>query len=254
MPPKNQAYKIPEILDSLTFDEYVIIDYLKLNDLSKVRSYYSYCYTLNFIAVSKQGFLNVFKELLTLLNLSQPENQSCHIILCDNQICIHDENLTFVIRYVTDKQKLKELIDLPGLDFYKCYYDGTKAYCTPEALRCHKTKRVRYYKKINLILPFVRDMFALSDLTFDDNFWKETNKEYFYPDVSPLSINIKMLIIEYLGTYERFPTKADVLKKKTLFGSKYMFKFWNLDFEGYEKRVYKFIEEVIFENPISTLC
>jgi hypothetical protein len=236
-----------EIISSLSFNEYVLIDCLKFN---RNNSDGLHLHTSDFIAYSKQGFLNIFDELVTILK------KNYRVKLFDNQIIFLYKRLVFIIKYVPDKLCLDNLMSKPGLDFYKCYYDGVKMYCTPESIRCCKTGEVQYIGKINIILPTVFGMYSYNYLKFKDEFWTDTNKEYITEHVNTLGVKkikfkLGMIKSNYLDiVHTRFPTKSSVKEQKTLFGSKFLFTLKST--KNYSKKVYKFIDDVIFENPITS--
>jgi hypothetical protein len=225
--------KANKLIGKLSFDEYVLIDCLSFNAenvlnvmLKNKNIAKDYVPTLNFIALSEQGFINIFNELMTVLSTKVDKNHY-HIKLFNNQIVLSRTYvLHFIIRYAknslseenksTDKI-IKELIDLPGLDFYKCYYDGVKIHTTPEALQCYKTGQVQYTGKVKLSSLVICDIF--DNRKFKDEFWKELVKYCF-----------RSSKLEHLFLID------------------------GINYETRKKRIYDFIKQVIFKNPIRTLC
>jgi hypothetical protein len=177
------------------------------------------------------------------------------IRLFDNQIIIKETTLIIIIKYTTTS--LKELIELPGLDFYKCYYDGVKMHYTPEAIRCYKTGEVQYDGKINLVPHTAEHIFNSRYLKFKENFWNETNKKYIYPGAKEVRFNHHLLNSEdydCVKVFQYFPTKYDVMCQKSVYESKYVYWLTHRDFINDKKQIYEFIDNVILENPISKLC
>jgi hypothetical protein len=102
----------------------------------------------------------------------------------------------------------------------------------------------------------VRDIFRRRhSLQFKNEFWKQTNKEYFnLKDSGDVVLNFEIFESDINYDNSTFPTKLEIESKEVKFGSKYIFTLHNTEFEQDKKVVYDFIEEIIFENPISTLC
>jgi hypothetical protein len=108
---------ICKIINSLSFEEYVLIDCLKFNKQANN----IYLHVLDFVALTKQGFYNIFEEIIhTVKDLT--------LKLFDNQIVFSINNLVFTIRYFACsfsntkkpfKESVEQLLNLPGLDFYK---------------------------------------------------------------------------------------------------------------------------------------
>jgi hypothetical protein len=213
--------EITQVLSSLSFDEYVLIDCLKYNQKFNLvryitaKSYSTRLHEICFVALTKQGFINVLNEIMN--NITMSERNYC-LCLFDNQIQIHEGKFVFIIKYTI--KDIKELVNLPGLDFFKCYYDGNKMYCTSEAIQCHKTDKVQYTGKINLDPSVVRKMFECKTLRFKKELW-ETNKEYTVLSKNSFKFNHDLDSDEFLN--QNFPTKYDVKKRKELFGTKQMF-------------------------------
>jgi hypothetical protein len=232
-------HEINQILSAMSFDQYVLIDCLNTNNLS-------------FVALTKQGFLNLIKDVI--------DNFDFYALkLYDNYISFsRPGNLCIIIRYTN--KNIDELVEMPGLDFYKCYYDGVKMHCTPEAIQCHKTNKVQYVGKINLHSYIVRNIFSYHD--FKVEFWK-ANSDYVIMDsfqnkhTDTLTYNIdfdnSILTSNYFRDFDSFPTKSDVVDTKSSFGSKHMFTLDAPEFKLYEEQIYNFINEIIFENPIVSL-
>jgi hypothetical protein len=235
-----------DLISALSFDEYVLIDCLKFN--KTIKDDYS-CYgALDFIAYTKQGYLNILDELVKIFG----KNSS--FSLFDNQIVIEKDSFIFVIKY-TDYD-INYLINLPGLDFYKCYYDGVKMHCTLKAVQCYKFKKVQYNKEINLVPVVVKCIYEHSGLIYKNDFWKETNIKYMrtmrdgYLIFDPNGIEPEKTY--YNMSY--FPTRSSIENKKVKFGSKYIFTLCGLEFDINKETVRDYLEEYIFKNPISTLC
>jgi hypothetical protein len=152
--------RINAFISCLSFDEYVLVDCLKFSILKEDRYLcHSRFNNFDFVALTKQGFYNAFKEIRIMLTGASVELQ-----LFNNQFVFLSMGTVFTIKYFEkvrldevqlDEKKLnykteidsktnkmldciKDLINLPGLDFCKCCYDGTKIHCTPEAIQCHK--------------------------------------------------------------------------------------------------------------------
>jgi hypothetical protein len=244
------------LVSSLTFDQYVLIGCLNLHPTKNLKNgthEYLYCDPiLTFVATSKQGFLNVFNELSKQCVRKRYQNLEIY----NNQLLLRKSGIIFVIKYAVSEQRFKELINLPGLDFYKCYYDGVKIHCTPEAIRCHKTNELQYDGKITLIPIVAKYIFRHCDLKFKDKFWKYTNKEYIghYSKNNELIFNFDIFESERYDGFSKFLTKDEIKNKKAYFGSKYVITIDEFDFEQDKERLYEFIEEIIFENPINSLC
>jgi hypothetical protein len=247
----TNSYKISphDLISSLSFNEYILIDCLKFNNHKEFGAY-SYLNLLQFIALTKQGFLNIFNELVTIL----PDYL---LNLFDNQVIFYNRGLTLIIKYAhlnnlkDNKDLAKYLINLPGLDFYKCYYDGVKMYCTPESVQCYVTDEVQYTGPLNL----ARD--AISCIIYYDYFkfkkeLAENNRGYIYQSNGSLKNSITD--ISFSSYFKSFPTKLDVAETTSQEGSKHMFTLSTKRFNTCKENTYKFIEEVIFENPISSLC
>jgi hypothetical protein len=133
--------KIRKTVHSLSFKDYVLIDCHKHSNVGFDFYYCTYFNEINFVALSEQGFLNIFSEIRNLFT-------SDYIMaLLKDQIQFYVPNLFVTIRYVINESHFKELVKLPGLDFYKCYYDGVKMYSTPEATQCCERS---FTKKFNM--------------------------------------------------------------------------------------------------------
>jgi hypothetical protein len=246
------------LISSLSFNEYVLIDCLKFNDF-KVIGFRSYSDSLDFVALTKQGFLNIFNELITLTNFEMK--------LFDNLIMFYKESLVLSIKYVRllnkpianiennylSKDLAKCLVDLPGLDFYKCYYDGVKMYCSPESIQCHKTGLVQYTGTLNLIEPVISRLIRHDHFKFKKEF-VENNTNCICQDNGKIRIKHHLLTKYFTSKFDSFPTKLSVKETIACNGSKYVFELTGKKFNTYKENIYKFIEEIIFENPISNLC
>jgi hypothetical protein len=215
------------IINTLTFEEYVLIDCLKFYQ-TETKSYHSRLRTFDFIALTEKGFLKIFGELSAMFT------EKYALQLASDKIMFFAENILLVIRY-TNKD-IKDLINLPGLDFFKCYYDGVKIHSTPEAILCHKTKEVQYVGKIKLSLTQSDDCFRYYCLKTENEFW-ETNKSY-----------IKQVDLES-EYYDYFYVKNKKINYHSKTGGSE-----EVNIDRYQKRIYEFIEKQIFKNPVNTLC
>jgi hypothetical protein len=225
------------LLSSLSFDQYVLIDCLKFGrtiDLITESVNNIYLREYVFVALTNQGFLNIFNEILTLLKEIKDDY---YLKLYDNQIMFSQNKFIISIKYTT--VDITTLINLPGLDFYKCYYDGVKLHITPEADRCWRTGNVQYLGKIGLEPWTVNNIINYSHLRFKEGFWK-LNREYvIFPSDVPVKFNYSILR-QPLNRY--FPTKFNVNQESERFGLEYMCILSNSDFEEYAKRIYNFID------------
>jgi hypothetical protein len=100
-------------ISSLSFDEYVLIDCLKFEQ--KENTNYSHSDNLTFVALSKQGFLNIFNEIKKF----KTDKYGNALELYNNKVIINIFQLVVTIKYALNEQHFKTLIDLPCLDFYK---------------------------------------------------------------------------------------------------------------------------------------
>jgi hypothetical protein len=153
--------KITALISSLSFNEYVLIDCLKFGRFSldfQIDSHLSnYLCNFDFIALTEQGFINIFDEITDIKNNLKVQKTISKFtirLLSDGMKICHN-NFTFIIRYVPGKQRLIELMNLPAFDFYKCYYDGVKMHCTPEAVQCHKIGIVNYTGTLNIDITYI---------------------------------------------------------------------------------------------------
>jgi hypothetical protein len=238
-----------EIISSLSFNEYVLIDCFKSDFTNVEFRYCLYFNQLNFVAYTKQGFWNIFNELKTLL-------VDFKIALLKDQIRFFLSNLFVTIRYtelnfknMTHPKDIREhvlnkLINLPGLDFYKCYYDGVKIHSTPEAIQCHKTGEVQYVGPINLDYVTFINLRTYKSLKFKDKLW-EVNKEHF--------LNLRKQMFSSFETVLSDIPRSFEEEEKMFSGQWHTIYFKSCTFEHYEKRICKIVEEFIFNNPISTL-
>jgi hypothetical protein len=226
-----------------------------------------------FVSLSKQGFLNIYNEII---NIDLMKTSTVYLRLYNNQIIFNNYELMIVIRFFEETCKenckettsLKTLIELPGLDFYKCYYDGTKMFCTPEAIQCHKTRLVQYSGKIFLDPSIIRNIFRFKYLKFTDEFW-QANKDYIcLDDEKHLQVKANIFKNDYGFNVSKFPTKDEIVQyneykeylkihssayKEKDFASEYMFLIKVDNFERDDKEICTFIEEIIFQNPITSL-
>jgi hypothetical protein len=116
-------YSVHKIIPLLSFKEYVLIDCLKFNNFKHSgHVYLSYLNSLDIIALTKQGFLNIFNEVIALV--------VSEMWLFDNLIIIYARGIKFNIRFASELENklndeikseklIKKLINLPALDFYK---------------------------------------------------------------------------------------------------------------------------------------
>jgi hypothetical protein len=210
-----------DIISSLSFNNYVLVNCLKFNQ-SKKTGIYGCLYNLEFIALTEQGLLNIYTEL-TIKDICK-----CDVMFFNDHIKISKPNLVFILRYTTDN--IEDLIKLPGLDFYKCYYDGIKIHCTPEAIQCHKTGKVKYVEKLNRKMP--SDDITYSCLKFDPMFWKNND------------VNVK----------EIYKLDFVFVRDKIYYRHKIVSLYDCIEKEQYIKIVHDFIQENIFKNPTHSLC
>jgi hypothetical protein len=184
--------------------------------------------------------------------------------LFNSQIYISTNHLSFSIKYaesneLSTEENIKKLIDLPGLDFYKCYYDGVKLHCTTEAIQCHKTGNVKYTGKINMPFFVADKLFRCCYLKFENKFWNESNKEYVhtyigseYYDFNYEGIRSEYTDITFSDEYNTVQnTTQNIIQKKI--HPKHMFVISSNKFKKTEHNVYNFIKEIVFENPIISL-
>jgi hypothetical protein len=244
-------------LSCLSFDEYVLIDCLKFKHQED--AFYAHSFNVTFVALSKQGFFNVFNEIKDL-----KIGRDKLLKLYDNQVLFIFSLHCVTIKYVTDEQHFKSLINSPCLDFYKCYYDGVKMYCTPETIQCYKTGEVQFTGKISLIPSVVTNIFNYNNhVKFKDQFW-EANKDYISKDmtvdVPKIKIKYDTMKNDYVCDPDKFPTKSDILTNRAsnsstrAFGTDLMFVINVVQFELYKENVYDFINDAIFENTTTSLC
>jgi hypothetical protein len=158
----NNTSDLNELINSFSFNEYVLIDCFKFN---------LDCRLFDFVALTEQGFFNVLYDILNI-NLDYYYTEQIVISFYNTQLTVHKKSLSFTIKYVPSS--IKDLIDLPGLDFCKCCYDGIKMYCSPKDVQCYERsfKEVQYDKKLNLPLS------SIKSLSLKETFWKESNKNY----------------------------------------------------------------------------
>jgi hypothetical protein len=216
------------LVSSLSFDNYVLIDCLRTNTSSFViYGYYSRSLTLNFIALNKQGFLNIFDEI------TKAFSEDYTVQIFDDRIIIIKEHILVKLKYTVSN--INYLINLPGLDFYKCYYDGVKIHTTPEAIKCHKTKNVQYTGKISMISEAnsIRDITCYYRLNFKEEFWN-SNKH---------NINLTIMYDHYYV----------VQKKEVFLCMIHIHKVNSMSTEEYERKVLKYIKDVIFKKPVNSL-
>jgi hypothetical protein len=230
--------ELHSLISSLSFDEYVLIDYLKTGE-RPTKTLQSRLYTLDFIALTEKGFLNIYDEITSAFASKEFINSSIgkyELILLDDQaVFFKGSNITIIIKYTN--KNIVDLISLPGLDFYKCYYDGVKIHCTPEAIQCYKTNKIRYVGKINPISIFTPvkiypDYFCLS---FEEEFWKN-NKKYNFPAENrykQYNVNREQVLC------------ADLVFLRSI---------KSLSVNQYKQEALEFIKKYIFTNPVSTLC
>jgi hypothetical protein len=232
----NNSENLNNLISSLSFDQYVLIDCLKFNNSD-------YCIhgtrlrTLDFVATSKQGFLNIFNEIInSFVNVKK-----YMLKLLEDQIVFNERNTMIIIKY-TDKN-MTDLINLPGLDFFKCYYDGVKTHSTFEAIQCHKFKEVQYDRKISLSSLLVISLNAKTSIgdyyatNFKNNIWKNNTN---FGNELELRTNLR---------YESYAVFDQVI----LFAALGLEKTEKITKEEYIKRVLNFVEEVVFKNPTSSL-
>jgi hypothetical protein len=97
------------------------------------------------------------------------------------------------------------------------------------------------------LVPLIVKKVLLSHLNFKDEFW-EVNKDYVVQDIKANDIHIDYNYNDYFYKDCEFP-----VKDKTHKTTKYMFTVFDDCFARYEKEIYTFIEEFIFQNPINRL-
>jgi hypothetical protein len=128
-------------------------------------------------------------------------------------------------------------------------------YCTPEAVQYHKCnkvdKEVQYTGTFNLTVPVIFDILNSGSFKFKKEFW-ENNKNYICQEGK--TFNFKEIIKYHFYNFDRFPTKYNIEKIQAHNGSKYIFLLNKKAFVYHKESIYKFIKEVIFKNPISSLC
>jgi hypothetical protein len=253
-------YEANKLISSLSFDEYVLIDCLKFNRINNG----SKPIHLDFVALTGQGFLNIFNEI-------KSKFKYYWLRIHDNQLFFVEKHLNVIIRHISkqytyvdnlfteqstskveEELTIKKMIEMPGLDFYKCYYDGYKIHSTPEALNFERTGNLQYKGKMNLNSSVAKEIFGRCNILTNIEFWTKTNGKYIGIHNDIIFFGANIFESEPFRKYS-FPTELDVQDKRALFGSKFMFTLGSENFKEYEKRVYKFIEEIIFKNPISSL-
>jgi hypothetical protein len=228
--------ELHSLISSLSFDEYVLIDCLKFSK-TPVKIFCSRLFTLDFIALTEKGFLNIYDEITNIFTsvefkYTSLKKYELHL-LNDQAMFFKGSNIKIIIKYTN--KNIVDLVNLPGLDFYKCYYDGVKMYYTPEAIQCHKTKKIQYTGKLKpvstLALTFYNsDYFCL--LFIKDEFQENTDnyhieksfKEYNVNNSQELYTDSKQHSTECFKINQRKQVKLDFIKK------------------------------YIFTNPVSTLC
>jgi hypothetical protein len=250
----NSNVSVMNIINSLSFDEYVLIDCLKFSNLSEKNKEtfttdYFHLHNVYLVALTRKGFLKIFEELLSIFK------KKSKIEIYDDQLVFIQKNAVFAIRY-TDKD-INSLISLPCLDFYKCYYDGVKVHSTSEAVQCHRTGKVQYEEKLMVIPSIANSIFNCEHLIFKDGFWENTNKEFVIDYVVPKLGHKKVVMFNH-EIYERncFSEKIDYEscnKKKALFGSCYISTIDISNFNIAKETLYRYIELKILKNPISNL-
>jgi hypothetical protein len=211
-------------ISSLSFKDYVLIDCFKFNKIETSFVYYSRLYTLDFVALTEQGFLNIFDEI--------SNTKDYKLALLDNQAIFYKQNLIFTIKYTT--ANIKDLINLPGLDFYKCYYDGIKIHSTPEAVQCHKTNEVQFVGKIKEN-PVINEYLSPYDHLEIKKEFEEINKTW----VAPRGQRLESLVSEDEIMVCIWPVmyKVEIVKE-----------------DWYKNKAYEIIQECIFTNPVKSLC
>jgi hypothetical protein len=230
-------------ISSLSFDEYVLVDCIKFKQKIDIMLY-SHSYNVTFIALTKKGFYNIFEEIKE----TKPKHY-CTLELYNNQILFRLDEFDITIKY-SDESSIENLLKLPSLDFYKCCYDGVKIYYAPEAIRCHKTKKVQYTGKINLIPNVIQNMFNCNGIVFKDAFWK-ANKDYILNNGSGMiQVNSDVLKSNLDGNTYAFYDGCDIF---TSFRTEFVFTMDISRYKYHEKRIKNFIYSTILRNPISSL-
>jgi hypothetical protein len=166
------------LITKLSFDEFVIINCL-LNVVN-----------LEIVALTKQGFYNAYEDIVK--NNTLPET---HTIRLTNRFIklIYGELVTVTIYYSGNKNfvqdfklfcqsdfkdsnikkfDLVKFLNKPRLDYKKSCYDGQKLWCTPEALKSVKTKKLTGIEKITT--DNVKEISTLLSLSYNvsTDFWK----------------------------------------------------------------------------------
>jgi hypothetical protein len=275
------------IIASLSFDEYVLINCLKFGYI-KDEIYCSDMNEMDFVALSKKGFWNIFNEIKIKIQqdggIKKPRNYS-GLKLYNNQVTFFDADIVYTIRYANNleheeinsnksfnnlkidnklsdlQSTIKNLIELPCLDFYKCYYDGVKMYYTPEAIQCHErsfTKVVEYDGQITFISANIfnkppADMNDFSNLKFKKEFW-QLNKEYINKSMDKLWYDNTSFENKYLNPRMEAFEQINQSVLEIPFGPEHVFTIRDLFFNYYKVALFNFVEEVIFKNPITSLC
>jgi hypothetical protein len=247
---------ISKVISSLSYDQYVLIDCLKFNKEINPNAPYSRSYSLDFVALSKQGFLNVYNEMInSVLYL----NESTYFVpfelkIFDDKIVLQKNELVITIKYYKVIKNINELIELPGLDFYKCCYDGEKMYCTDEAIQCHKTGKVNYVGNIYLSpIGALNNIFIPECLQFKSEFL-EANRNYFTVIANTISLKHRYrenykCEKEHSGNYE----KGSFFRPKIFSQRNYAIingLVTSLDLP--EQEVLKHIEEIISKGSLTS--
>jgi hypothetical protein len=136
---------------------------------------------------------------------------------------------------------------------------------TSEAVQCYEcnfTKKVQYIGKITLNPAVIQNTINYNNLEFKKEFW-ENNKDYISMTLAEVIVNRKVYINNHFYVTTDFPTKYSIFKSseinkakgtKLTFGSEIMYVIRFALFPACEERIYEFINDVIFENPITSLC
>jgi hypothetical protein len=230
------ADKVNNLIYSLSFDGYVLIDCLKFSKTESTEFEYMNS-ILNFIALTDQGFSIIVKELLAISE-SGKMFVKCDVKLYDNQLVIIKEGLTFVVKYTTTN--IKDLINSPSLDFYKCYYDGHKIHTTPEAIECHKTGNVQYVGNPVLLSRLnIYDILRCKFLKFKNEFLEHENVQ----------------LVAKLG--KSFAVETDICSSigvmlGTCYKSKYIMAV-NVT-KPKDNKMVTSMSKLVLKNPMSSLC
>jgi hypothetical protein len=103
---QNDDYSLD--INSLSFKEYILVDCLKFKHKEK-----SISNNLTFVALTKQGFLNIFNEIINV------SIKRCYALkLCGGCVVFRVACVNITIKYSAESN-IKKILDLPGLDFYK---------------------------------------------------------------------------------------------------------------------------------------